>query len=153
MDETWLLTLLNSTPVIDGTRIDTLEVEVDDPAALRAGRDLLQAVVRGDRPPQALTPLLDGVISRPSITGDGHLEWKVEVGGAQALLVRAITAWDELERERPGRLRPCANDECALFLLDRSKSNSGKWCSMASCGNRLKARRHHERTRTDQGLS
>jgi predicted RNA-binding Zn ribbon-like protein len=48
---------------------------------------------------------------------------------------------------RPGRLRPCANDECRLFLIDRSKSNLARWCSMAVCGNRLKARRHYERAR------
>ncbi|MEU1163642.1 CGNR zinc finger domain-containing protein [Streptomyces sp. NPDC005921] len=47
----------------------------------------------------------------------------------------------------PGRLRPCANPECRLFLLDRSKGNSARWCSMAVCGNRMKARRHYRRTR------
>ncbi|MGK5684217.1 CGNR zinc finger domain-containing protein [Actinoplanes sp. URMC 104] len=149
MDEELLLTLLNSTPVIDGVRRDTLDLDVDDPALLRAGREVLQAVVRGDEPPSALTPLLDGVSSRPSIGDDGRLTWTVQASGARALLVRAIAAWDEVERTRPGRLRPCANDECALFLLDRSKSNSARWCSMAACGNKLKARRHYERTRRD----
>ncbi|MEC3993203.1 CGNR zinc finger domain-containing protein [Actinacidiphila sp. DG2A-62] len=49
---------------------------------------------------------------------------------------------------RPGRLRPCQNaEECTLFLIDRSKSNSARWCSMAQCGNRMKARRHYERAR------
>ena len=36
---------------------------------------------------------------------------------------------------------------CALFLLDRSKPNTARWCSMAVCGNRMKARRHYERAR------
>lgn len=149
MDEELLLTLLNSTPVIDGVRTDTLALEVDDPATLRTGRDLLQAVVRGDRPPSALSPLLDGVTSHPSITEDGRLAWTVAASGARAVLIRAISAWDEVQRTRPGRLRPCGNDECALFLLDRSKSNSARWCSMATCGNKLKARRHYQRTRQD----
>ncbi|MGW0016543.1 CGNR zinc finger domain-containing protein, partial [Streptomyces tendae] len=26
--------------------------------------------------------------------------------------------------------------------MDRSKPNSARWCSMAECGNRMKARRH-----------
>ena len=47
----------------------------------------------------------------------------------------------------PGRLRPCANDECRLFLDDHSKANAARWCSMAVCGNRMKARRHYERAR------
>ncbi|WP_422755556.1 CGNR zinc finger domain-containing protein [Micromonospora sp. WMMD708] len=149
MSEELLLTLLNSTPVIDGTPTDTLSLDVDDPAALRAGRDVLQAVVRGDQPPSALTALLEGVSSRPSITGDGRLTWTIQATPTRTVLAEAIMAWDELERTRPGRLRACANDECALFLLDRSRSNTGRWCSMAACGNRLKARRHYGRTRHD----
>lgn len=149
MDDGLLLTLLNSTPVIAGTRTDILDLDVDDPAALRHGRDILQAVVRGDTPPSALTPLLAGVTSQPSIGEDGRLTWTVDATGARRLLMDAITAWDELERERPGRLRPCANDECELFLLDRSRSNSARWCSMATCGNKLKARRHYQRARND----
>jgi predicted RNA-binding Zn ribbon-like protein len=60
--------------------------------------------------------------------------------------VRAVTAWGALQEARPGRLRPCANDECRLFLLDRSRANRARWCSMAVCGNREKARRHYGRT-------
>ncbi|GAB2606040.1 hypothetical protein Aab01nite_00920 [Paractinoplanes abujensis] len=144
MDDVLLLTLLNSTPMVDGVRTDTLDLEADDQALLRDGRDTLQDVVRGARPAAALTPYLRGVVSHPSID-NGRLTWTVEATSARTLLVRAIAAWDELERTRPGRLRPCANTECALFLLDRSKSNSARWCSMASCGNKLKARRHYQR--------
>ncbi|MFI5934647.1 CGNR zinc finger domain-containing protein [Actinoplanes sp. NPDC051494] len=97
----------------------------------------------------ALTPLLAGVVSRPSV-GDDGLTWTVDAGGAQAVLLDAVTAWSELRRSRPGRLRPCANDECALFLLDRSKAGNGRWCSMATCGNKLKARRHHQRARAEK---
>ena len=151
MDEEALLTLLNSTPVIGGTRTETLDLEVDDLPALRAGRDVLQAVVRGDLPPAALEPLLAGVTSHPSIE-DGRLEWTIRAPSeAQAVLARAVTAWDEVRRTRPGRLRPCANDECELFLLDRSKPNNARWCSMATCGNKLKARRHYHRTRSLDG--
>ncbi|MFI5896656.1 CGNR zinc finger domain-containing protein [Actinoplanes sp. NPDC051513] len=161
-DENALLALLNSSPVIAGTPADELADEesarrwlrahkiparAEDAAVLRAGRDLLQAVVRGDLPPRALSPLLDGVVSRPSITPEG-LDWTVDLHGARAVLVDAVIAWDDLRRHRPGRLRACANDECALFLIDRSKSNSARWCSMATCGNKLKARRHYHRART-----
>ena len=50
----------------------------------------------------------------------------------------------------PGRLRPCANDECRLFLIDHSKANAARWCSMAVCGNRMKARRHYQRIQNAQ---
>ena len=72
----------------------------------------------------------------------------VEVAGADAA-TRAVIAWDTLQISSPGRLRPCANDECHLFLLDRSKPNTARWCSMAICGNRMKARRHYRRSRAD----
>ena len=32
-------------------------------------------------------------------------------------------------------------------LLDRSRPGTAKWCSMATCGNRMKARAHAQRTR------
>jgi predicted RNA-binding Zn ribbon-like protein len=37
-------------------------------------------------------------------------------------------------------LKICENDECRWAFLDRSRNRSGKWCSMQSCGNRMKAR-------------
>jgi predicted RNA-binding Zn ribbon-like protein len=55
-------------------------------------------------------------------------------------------AWDLLRRTRPGRLRACEHPECAL--IDHSKPNNARWCSMAACGNQMKARRHDERSRT-----
>jgi predicted RNA-binding Zn ribbon-like protein len=161
MDQEFLLALLNTTPVVNGTPTDELgDAEAagrwlrahelpgsgEDWEVLREGRDLLQAVVRGQQTAGVLAPLLRNVRSRPSI-GDDGLSWTVDVGDGQPVVVEAVIAWDELQRSKPGRLRPCANDECGLFLLDQSKSNSARWCSMATCGNKLKARRHYQRTR------
>ncbi len=63
------------------------------------------------------------------------------------LAVETVLARAATEKQLPGRLRPWANDECRLFLLDRSRANRARWCSMAVCGNRENARRHYERTR------
>lgn len=41
------------------------------------------------------------------------------------------------------RLRQCANDQCLWLFLDDSRNTSRRWCDMASCGNRAKARRHY----------
>ena len=158
-DEGFLLALLNSTPVIDGVPADDLA----DPDRARAWlasagglgtepelrhvlevRQALQAVVRGQQPPDVLAPALLGVTSVPGIE-DGCLTWNLGVAPDRKLAVRAILAWDALARQNPRRLRPCANDECRLFLIDRSKANAARWCSMAVCGNRMKARRHYLR--------
>ena len=158
--EDFLLALLNSTPVVDGVPSDDLA----DPARGRAWlaaagglgtdaelrhvlrvRAALQAVVRGEQPPAVLAPELDGVTSVPAIAG-GQVTWSLRLPPERERAVRAILAWDALATRRPGRLRPCANDECHLFLIDRSKANAARWCSMAACGNRMKARRHYQRS-------
>ncbi|WP_033343118.1 CGNR zinc finger domain-containing protein [Catenuloplanes japonicus] len=152
----FLVALLNSTPVVAGVPTDELDADwiaahrpgatVDDWPLLREARTLLQSVVRGALPAEALTPLLAGVHSRPSASADG-VTWTVDATGSRALVVDAVLAWSGLHRDQPGRLRACANDECARFLLDASRANNARWCSMALCGNKLKARRHYRRTR------
>jgi len=47
------------------------------------------------------------------------------------------------------RVRECDGDDCTWLFLDGSRSRSRRWCSMASCGNRAKARRHYRRRRAD----
>ncbi|MEK8174280.1 CGNR zinc finger domain-containing protein [Streptomyces sp. M19] len=79
--------------------------------------------------------------------GESGLRWRLHVPPERRLAVELVLAWYDVRERRPGRLRPCGNDECRLFLLDRSRGNTGRWCSMKACGNRLKARRHHERAR------
>ena len=155
-DDTFLLDLLNTTPVIDGSQQDTLGRDwmrahggtgsAAELAATREARDVLQEVARGGADASSLGPLLEGVSRRPSAHAHG-IEWELEVGSVRRPAVRAVLAWGELRRTSPGRLRPCANTECRLFLIDRSKPNNARWCSMAVCGNRMKARRHYQRNR------
>jgi predicted RNA-binding Zn ribbon-like protein len=163
-DDQLLLDLLNTTPTTDGVRGDLLDdktgarawlkahagrVTLPELQRLRETRAVLQDVVRGRRTPQALAPLVHQVSYRPVVTDEG-LSWDLDVAPDDELGVRALLAWDRLRQTAPGRLRPCANDECTLFLLDRSKANTARWCSMAVCGNRMKARRHYQRLREAQ---
>ena len=159
-DEELLLALLNSTPLEQGIPIDPLAETESGCAWLvdrggigslielrvtRTARDLLQAIVRGEAQVADVGLLLRGVRQEPVATAHG-LTWEVLAPEYRLLAVRAVLAWAALHEHSPGRLRPCANNECRLFLLDRSKANTGRWCSMARCGNRLKARRHYSRT-------
>ncbi|MFC6087750.1 CGNR zinc finger domain-containing protein [Saccharothrix lopnurensis] len=156
-----LLDLLNSRPLVDGEERDALgdpagggrwarerggDGSPGELALLRRARDVLGDVVRGESPPAALGPLLEGVRRVPGFTSGG-LRWTLETPPRARLAVEAVLAWAAAEERFPGRLRACANDECRLFLLDRSRANRARWCSMAVCGNREKARRHYERTR------
>ncbi|ANY10299.1 hypothetical protein AFB00_22390 [Pseudonocardia sp. HH130630-07] len=162
-----LLDLLNSAPVVGagaGAGVDDL-LDTDararewarsrggagtpvEAAHLRAARGVLQEVVRDRRPAADLQPFVDGVTWRPEIGAAGLRLYRHTgaAGDADRLLaVAAVLAWGALAERMPGRLRPCANGECHLFLLDRSRANTARWCSMRSCGNRMKARRHHAR--------
>jgi predicted RNA-binding Zn ribbon-like protein len=156
-----LLDLLNSRPLGNGEEQDALrdpasgrrwarehggDGSLAELALLREARDALRDVVCGERPPAALSPLIEGVHQVPEFTSDG-LQWTLETPPHARLAVEAVLAWAAIEKQLPGRLRPCANDKCRLFLLDRSRANRARWCSMAVCGNRAKARRHYERTR------
>lgn len=46
------------------------------------------------------------------------------------------------------RFRECSDPSCHAVFWDRSKNRSGRWCSMASCGNRAKVRAYRERHAT-----
>lgn len=43
------------------------------------------------------------------------------------------------------RLKVCANSECRRVFYDASRNRSGRWCSMATCGNRMKGRAYRRR--------
>jgi predicted RNA-binding Zn ribbon-like protein len=47
------------------------------------------------------------------------------------------------------RLKICHMDACRWAFYDHSKNRSGRWCSMAVCGNRAKARAFRERQAAD----
>ncbi len=45
------------------------------------------------------------------------------------------------------RVKTCDNDACGWLFLDSSRKHNRKWCEMAVCGNRAKARRFYERSK------
>ncbi|KQR46240.1 hypothetical protein ASF82_01540 [Frigoribacterium sp. Leaf164] len=159
-NEDLLLALLNSAPAIDGVPTDALEGAEGRALALRWGgtgtdresaqladvRRLLQAVVRGGGagPVDELAAVLEGAVQVPRVTPAG-VRWELRAPDDEKLAVRAVLAWSGVAEELPGRLRACANDECNLFLVDHSRPGTAKWCSMAVCGNRMKARAHASR--------
>jgi predicted RNA-binding Zn ribbon-like protein len=45
------------------------------------------------------------------------------------------------------RLKICPGEHCGWAFYDHSRNLSGRWCSMAVCGGRAKARTHYRRQR------
>ncbi|TWX35556.1 CGNR zinc finger domain-containing protein [Frigoribacterium sp. ACAM 257] len=156
-DEELLLAVLNSAPVVDGHVTDALEGDsgrelalswggvgtVDEVGRLRRARAALQAVVRGtgSEALDELASVADGAVQTPRVTHDGVV-WDLVTAGDARLATEVVLAWSSVSDRLPGRLRACANLECNLFLVDHSRPGTAKWCSMASCGNRMKARAH-----------
>ena len=64
-----------------------------------------------------------------SAEGSGWDAWASEVGVGLIELVRYGS-----------RLKRCENPECRWIYVDRSRSQSRRWCEMGSCGNRNKVR-------------
>ena len=53
----------------------------------------------------------------------------------------SLFASDDLARVRICGLHE--SHECSWLFIDHTKGGTRRWCSMVSCGNRAKARRHH----------
>lgn len=60
------------------------------------------------------------------------------------------SAAELLTSDRVDRVRECHGDDCTWLFLDQSRNRSRRWCSMESCGNRAKVRRHYRRQRADE---
>ena len=50
--------------------------------------------------------------------------------------------------EQKYAVKKCANPQCILHFVDKSRTQQRKWCSMEACGNRLKVSAHHKRSKT-----
>jgi predicted RNA-binding Zn ribbon-like protein len=48
------------------------------------------------------------------------------------------------------RVRECDRDGCDWLFVDTSKNHSRRWCSMAMCGSRVKARRYYRRKKEEK---
>jgi predicted RNA-binding Zn ribbon-like protein len=100
------------------------------PAAWEAVRRAVRAAVRGS----ALRP------------GEDSLgRWTVEVGSAGLLAPVHAFAWQVsslLVQVPVARVGRCPGSQCGWVFLDRGNR---RWCLMATCGNRAKARRHAAR--------
>ena len=82
---------------------------------------------------------------------DGY-EWNLDTKSDTALALLAPVLWsagDLLAGPRLDKVRRCANPECGWLFLDDSRAGKRRWCSMSSCGNRAKARRHYHKSRDE----
>ena len=73
---------------------------------------------------------------------DGRARLEPETRGVVGAMGRLVaTLYSAMQEDEWSRLKLCNNDACRWAFYDRSKNHSSRWCTMASCGNKMKARR------------
>jgi predicted RNA-binding Zn ribbon-like protein len=131
-------------------------------AALSLGRALRQAIFRilssraghRDIPPEDVDQI-NGVLGealshRKLERREGVVvwSWTDNASDLRAPIWPVIeSAATLLTSDELDSVRECGADDCNWLFLDRSRSGTRRWCSMSSCGNRAKARRHYHRRR------
>lgn len=102
--------------------------------------------------PEADLALLNSVVREAMshlqlkrVDGEMRWEWSPEIDGIHLILWPvARSAAELLTSDKASRVRECEDDRgCGYLFIDQSKNRSRRWCSMESCGNRAKARRHY----------
>jgi predicted RNA-binding Zn ribbon-like protein len=79
---------------------------------------------------------------------DGKPRLQPDAGGVVGAMGRIVAAlYAAMDDESWARMKLCGSQTCRYAFYDRSKNHSGRWCSMASCGNRQKARRFRSRVK------
>jgi predicted RNA-binding Zn ribbon-like protein len=107
--------------------------------------------VVSDRDLTALNAALAAAPPRQRLAraGDGY-GWQIGPVAISAPVLLAPVLWsaaDLVTSDRRRRVRLCADAQCLWLFLDASKAGTRRWCDMAACGNRAKARRHYQRAR------
>jgi predicted RNA-binding Zn ribbon-like protein len=119
--------------------------------ALRRTLDLIFAAVTEGRPPaeRALLALRDAHVqslrrARP-LAGGGVYRWAAPSGVDAVLLPVIQSALELLGSPALAHVKQCPGDDCGWLFLDTTKNTSRRWCSMASCGAKVKMRRYRSR--------
>jgi predicted RNA-binding Zn ribbon-like protein len=90
---------------------------------------------------------------RQLVPNDDHFRWEWKPDGEDTNLILwevAFAAAELLTSEKGEWVRECEDDRgCGYLFIDLSKNHSRRWCSMESCGNRAKARRHYSRSKIE----
>lgn len=113
-----------------------------DAAAARSVRDALRAAIDEGVAPGA--DALGGVRLPVRFAEDG----RPVLDPADALARLVATAVLLAAEGRWRRVKLCGAHTCRYAFYDASRNHSGRWCSMAVCGNREKTRAFRERHRS-----
>lgn len=120
---------------------------------VRALRELVYTLLADERPAEsALTDfgaLLAAAHVRAVATPSLPVRWDVPVAAAADVPHALVLRTDELLRSPDAtRVHRCAGRGCDWLFIDTTRNQSRRWCRTSDCGNRERARRHHDRHRS-----
>ena len=122
-----------------------------DTARAVAVREGLRALAGGGGELAGLNEAARGVMIELRLGADGARFVPAAGGGLdRALAIVLSIAARAMIDGTWSRLKICPGDDCGWAFYDHSRNQSGRWCSMAVCGGRAKARAHYRRRR-DEG--
>jgi predicted RNA-binding Zn ribbon-like protein len=120
------------------------------PSAVRAPLIAARAAIR-----QALDGTDGQWRGLDQVLGHGRIRLRAAKGGVGAEPEVDDPAWmpawecaralGDLLASHGHRIRACEGQGCVLWFADTSRNATRRWCSMAACGNRAKARAHYRR--------
>lgn len=135
-------------------------------AALRRGKELrtalrgvFVAVANATRPRDADLDVLNANLARSlgharvlaDASGDAYVWGWAGTELTSPLWSIARSAAEVLTSEHERLLvRECGASDCTWLFMDTTRNRSRQWCSMTSCGNREKARRHYQRVKAQR---
>jgi len=125
-------------------------------------RDMVETILANRKIPQKAIPAINEVLRSQTayprlIRTRGAIVQRFErrlEHPDQLLEPIADSVSDLLCNRDWSRLGKCANPGCKLFFYDTTRNHRRRWCSMKTCGNRMKAaafRRRQHATRIKRG--
>ena len=118
--------------------------DLDDPAA-REVREAIRALLRANNGIDADVKTASAVLEQAARRTDlrvGFAGGKLVFESADAVLTAVAEAMADGSWTR---LKACRSDTCQFAFVDTARNRSRRWCDMAVCGNREKARRFRSR--------
>lgn len=128
--------------------------------ALRTGLLMRAAIARGEDPP-ASTPqpaaLSASVSTMNAALSEAVTSWRLAPLGGEWIYttiernlagpapLAVLRGADLMTSRDVRRVRSCDDPRCGALFLDTSSGVGRRWCDMATCGNRAKARGYRER--------
>jgi predicted RNA-binding Zn ribbon-like protein len=79
------------------------------------------------------------------MAGQAELEPAVATGADLLRGTLAVAVYNAVREGTWCRLKACRKHSCLYAFYDKTKNGSGTWCSMDTCGNRVKAQRRRAR--------